>query len=123
MARNADALLNLLNWARTGVETPMYVSPPSVPVNCARTCSGPTADSPGNSPHCPTRAGLLGVPGTANTLLVTGDLPSLAAYATGRPVPGSLRTTDRGSIRTETARVAVNPKENEAGRGRWLLSG
>jgi len=24
VARNADALVNLLNWARTGVETPMY---------------------------------------------------------------------------------------------------
>ncbi len=24
LARNADALVNLLNWARTGVETPMY---------------------------------------------------------------------------------------------------
>jgi maleylpyruvate isomerase len=27
VARNADALVNLLNWARTGVETPMYPSP------------------------------------------------------------------------------------------------
>ena len=27
VARNADALGNLLTWARTGVETPMYVSP------------------------------------------------------------------------------------------------
>jgi maleylpyruvate isomerase len=26
VARNADALINLLTWARTGVETPMYVS-------------------------------------------------------------------------------------------------
>jgi maleylpyruvate isomerase len=26
LARNADALVNLLNWARTGVETPMYPS-------------------------------------------------------------------------------------------------
>jgi maleylpyruvate isomerase len=26
VARNADALLNLLDWARTGVETPMYPS-------------------------------------------------------------------------------------------------
>src|SRR4051794_32037904 len=24
LARNADALINLLTWARTGVETPMY---------------------------------------------------------------------------------------------------
>lgn len=27
VARNADALVNLLDWARTGVETPMYPSP------------------------------------------------------------------------------------------------
>jgi maleylpyruvate isomerase len=26
LARNADALCNLLSWARTGVETPMYLS-------------------------------------------------------------------------------------------------
>jgi maleylpyruvate isomerase len=26
LARNADALVNLLNWARTGVESPMYAS-------------------------------------------------------------------------------------------------
>ncbi|MFG1606507.1 maleylpyruvate isomerase family mycothiol-dependent enzyme [Actinoplanes sp. NPDC049265] len=27
VARNADALVNLMQWARTGVETPMYASP------------------------------------------------------------------------------------------------
>jgi maleylpyruvate isomerase len=27
VARNAEALVNLLNWARSGVETPMYASP------------------------------------------------------------------------------------------------
>jgi maleylpyruvate isomerase len=27
LARNADALVNLLTWARTGTETPMYASP------------------------------------------------------------------------------------------------
>ncbi|GLZ00161.1 maleylpyruvate isomerase family mycothiol-dependent enzyme [Actinoplanes sp. NBRC 103695] len=27
LARNADALINLLEWARTGVETPMYSGP------------------------------------------------------------------------------------------------
>ncbi|MFF4508795.1 maleylpyruvate isomerase family mycothiol-dependent enzyme [Streptomyces sp. NPDC001401] len=27
LARNADALVNLLTWARTGVRTPMYASP------------------------------------------------------------------------------------------------
>ncbi|MGW2559698.1 maleylpyruvate isomerase family mycothiol-dependent enzyme [Streptomyces sp. NPDC001514] len=29
LARNADALVNLLTWARTGVETPMYPDPAS----------------------------------------------------------------------------------------------
>ncbi|MBZ4019433.1 maleylpyruvate isomerase family mycothiol-dependent enzyme [Streptomyces purpurogeneiscleroticus] len=29
LARNADALVNLLTWARTGVETPMYPNPES----------------------------------------------------------------------------------------------
>ncbi|HKN98228.1 MAG TPA: maleylpyruvate isomerase family mycothiol-dependent enzyme [Pseudonocardiaceae bacterium] len=27
LARNADGLVNLLNWARTGIESPMYASP------------------------------------------------------------------------------------------------
>ncbi|BBC38326.1 hypothetical protein SGFS_096200 [Streptomyces graminofaciens] len=27
LARNADALVNLLTWARTGVRTPMYTTP------------------------------------------------------------------------------------------------
>jgi len=27
LARNADALVNLLTWARTGIPTPMYASP------------------------------------------------------------------------------------------------
>ncbi|MGH9095430.1 MAG: maleylpyruvate isomerase N-terminal domain-containing protein, partial [Acidimicrobiales bacterium] len=26
LARNADGLVNLLAWARTGIQTPMYVS-------------------------------------------------------------------------------------------------
>ncbi|ELP69810.1 maleylpyruvate isomerase family mycothiol-dependent enzyme [Streptomyces turgidiscabies] len=178
MARNADALLNLLNWARTGVETPMYASPyqrageieegarrpadalradllqadgrlagelDALPDTCweatVRTARGrevPVREVPwmrvrevwvhavdldnGTSfddvprevcaalvddvaagfrartdmPPVELRAEdcrrtwLLGVPGAAKAVPVTGDLSSLAAYATGRPVPGPL---------------------------------
>jgi maleylpyruvate isomerase len=31
IARNADGMVNLLNWARTGTETPMYASAESAP--------------------------------------------------------------------------------------------
>ncbi|MEU9331488.1 maleylpyruvate isomerase family mycothiol-dependent enzyme [Streptomyces canus] len=183
MARNADALLNLLNWARTGVETPMYASPDqrareieegarrpvgelradlfranarlaeelaALPGACweatVRTARGrevPVREVPwmrvrevcvhavdldtgtsfddvprevcaallddvaagfrartdippvGLRAEDDGRTWFLGVPGAA-PLLVTGDLPSLAAYATGRPVPGPLH--GRGSV-------------------------
>lgn len=39
------------------------------------------------------RTWLLGTPGGAQPVAVRGDLPSLAAYATGRPVPGPLYPT------------------------------
>ncbi|MFE3850362.1 maleylpyruvate isomerase family mycothiol-dependent enzyme [Streptomyces griseorubiginosus] len=178
LARNADALRNLLHWARTGVETPMYAGPDqrareieegarrpaaalradllqadgrlageldALPDPCweatVRTARGrevPVREVPwmrvrevwvhavdldnGTSfddvprevcaalvddvaaglrartdlPPVELRAEdggrtwLLGVPRPAETLTVTGDLPSLAAYATGRPVPGPL---------------------------------
>lgn len=178
LARNADALLNLLTWARTGVETPMYTSTgrraqeidtgarrpagelrpdlleadarlagalAALPDACweatVRTARGREvsvrevpwmrvrevwvhavdlgtgcgfADVPRevcaalvddvaagfrartDFPPVELRAEdggrtwLLGVPGGADTVVVTGDLPSLAAYATGRPVPGPL---------------------------------
>lgn len=185
LARNADALLNLLNWARTGVETPMYAGPDQrageieegarrpaaalradllqavgrlaweldgLPDTCweatVRTARGrevPVREIPwmrvrevwvhavdlgtgtgfdavprevcaallddvgagfrtrtdippvGLRGEDGGRTWLLGVPGTAETVSVTADLPSLAAYATGRPVPGPLHA-DGGSV-------------------------
>ncbi|MFC9503775.1 maleylpyruvate isomerase family mycothiol-dependent enzyme [Streptomyces sp. NPDC057002] len=186
LARNADALLNLLNWARTGVETPMYTSPDhraseieagarcpagelradlveadgrlagelaALPDACwettVRTARGrqvPFREVPWmrvrevwvhavdlntgtgfddvprevcaalvddvaagfrartGFPPVELRADgggrtwLLGVPGGADTVVVTGDLPSLAAYATGRPVPGPLYAVGGGNV-------------------------
>ncbi|MFH8658165.1 maleylpyruvate isomerase family mycothiol-dependent enzyme [Streptomyces afghaniensis] len=186
VARNADALLNLLNWARTGVETPMYASPDQrageieegarrpagelrvdllqangrlagelaalpdacweatvrtargreVPVwevpwmrvrevwvhavdldtgtsfddvppeVCAALVDDVAAGFRARTDFAPVelraegggRTWLLGMPGTAETTSVTGDLPSLAAYATGRPVPGPLYAAGSGSV-------------------------
>jgi maleylpyruvate isomerase len=44
LARNADALVNLLTWARTGVETPMYPSPEARDAGIAETATLPPAD-------------------------------------------------------------------------------
>lgn len=42
LARNADALVNLLDWARTGVRTPMYASPEQRNADIAAgACRGP----------------------------------------------------------------------------------
>ncbi|MGA5200488.1 maleylpyruvate isomerase family mycothiol-dependent enzyme [Streptomyces variegatus] len=186
LGRNADALLNLLNWARTGVETPMYTSPDqraneieegarrpaaelradlleangrlaaqlaTLPDECwealVRTARGrevPVREVPwmrvrevwvhavdldtgisfddvprelcaalvddvaagfrARTDFPPVelrdegggRTWLLGVPGAAETVVVTGDLPDLAAYATGRPVPGPLYAPGGGSV-------------------------
>ena len=43
LARNADALVNLLTWARTGTEARMYASPTELP----------TASRPGPAAPCP----------------------------------------------------------------------
>ena len=43
LARNAEALLNLLNWARTNVETPMYPSPGAREDQIAATAELPPA--------------------------------------------------------------------------------
>jgi maleylpyruvate isomerase len=43
VARNADALVNLLTWARTGVETPMYPGPGAREEQIARTADQPPA--------------------------------------------------------------------------------
>jgi maleylpyruvate isomerase len=44
LARNADALGNLLTWARTGVETPMYASPEARDAGIATTAAQPPAE-------------------------------------------------------------------------------
>ena len=44
VARNADALVNLLTWARTGVETPMYASPEARDAGIAETAGLPAAE-------------------------------------------------------------------------------
>ncbi|MFI9169193.1 maleylpyruvate isomerase family mycothiol-dependent enzyme [Streptomyces lincolnensis] len=186
VARNADALVNLLTWARTGVETPMYASGDqrareieegagrpaaelraellaadnrlaaalaALPDACwaatVRTARGrevPAAQVPwmrvrevwvhavdlnvGTSfddvphdvcaalvddvaasfrgrPDSPSvrlrtedgaHTWLLGDSAGVDPVAVSGDLPSLAAYATGRPVPGPLFPTGGGTL-------------------------
>ncbi|MFL5993021.1 MAG: maleylpyruvate isomerase family mycothiol-dependent enzyme [Streptomyces sp.] len=186
VARNADALVNLLTWARTGVETPMYASGDqraheieegarrpaaelraqllaaddrlaaelaalpddrwAATVRTARGREVPASQVPwmrvrevwvhavdlnidtgfDDVPHevCAAllddvtaafrahpdcapvelrakdadRTWLLGAPAGAEPVVVSGDLPSLAAYATGRPVPGPLYPTGGGSL-------------------------
>jgi maleylpyruvate isomerase len=44
LARNADALVNLLTWARTGVETPMYPSREVRDADIAATAARPAAE-------------------------------------------------------------------------------
>jgi maleylpyruvate isomerase len=44
LARNADALVNLLSWARTGVETPMYPSRAVRDAGIAATAALPPAE-------------------------------------------------------------------------------
>jgi maleylpyruvate isomerase len=44
VAGNADALVNLLTWARTGVETPMYASPEAREAGIARAAAVPPAE-------------------------------------------------------------------------------
>ena len=43
LTRNADAMVNLLGWARTGVETPMYASPEARDAGIAETAALPPA--------------------------------------------------------------------------------
>ncbi len=44
LARNADALRNLLTWARTGIETPMYASPQARDADIETTAGLPPAE-------------------------------------------------------------------------------
>ncbi|MEU1180705.1 maleylpyruvate isomerase family mycothiol-dependent enzyme [Streptomyces sp. NPDC005820] len=186
VARNADALVNLLTWARTGVETPMYADAGqraheieagarqsadalradlltadarlagelaglpdacwSATVRTARGRAVPAFEVPWmrvrevwvhtvdlnvttfddvprevcaaliddvaaafrtrrdsarvvlRSEDSDSRVWSLGAPGGAEPVTVSGDLSSLAAYATGRPVPGPLHSRGPGSV-------------------------
>ncbi|MDT0566328.1 maleylpyruvate isomerase family mycothiol-dependent enzyme [Streptomyces sp. DSM 3412] len=186
VARNADALVNLLSWARTGVTTPMYTSGDqrareieetarwpaeklraellaadsrlatelaTLPEECwaatVRTARGREVPASqvawmrvrevwihsvdldidttfDHIPHgvcdallddvtaafrarldCPpvqlraedsARTWLLGAPDGTEPVVVSGDLASLASYATGRPVPGPLYSAGGGSL-------------------------
>ncbi|WP_405863679.1 maleylpyruvate isomerase family mycothiol-dependent enzyme [Streptomyces sp. NBC_00005] len=186
VARNADALVNLLTWARTGVETPMYATTDqraseieegagrpvgelraallaadgrlaeeltTLPEECwdatVRTvrgrevpasevawmrvrevwvhavdlntettfddvsrevCAALVDDMAATSrsrPEFPPvelraedggRTWLLGTPGTADPVVVSGDTPSLTTYVTGRPVPGPLHPAGGASV-------------------------
>src|SRR6266568_1849145 len=48
IARNADGMVNLLHWARTGTQTPMYASPESraadIEAGAGRPAAGLAAD-------------------------------------------------------------------------------
>jgi maleylpyruvate isomerase len=56
LARNADALVNLLDWARTGVETPMYPSRVARDAGIATTAAAPPDEL--RSDFAAARAGL-----------------------------------------------------------------
>jgi maleylpyruvate isomerase len=83
LARNADALINLLNWARTGVETPMYPDQQSRERDIERSAGQPP-DS--------LRADLLD--GIVRLEQAIAAMPAEGWQATvrtnrGRPVPGA----------------------------------
>ncbi len=83
VARNADALVNLLTWARTGEETPMYASPEAREAGIAE-----TAGLPFQQLHDDVLAS------TERLVAAVRELPDEAWTATvrtfsGRPVPAS----------------------------------
>jgi maleylpyruvate isomerase len=83
VARNADALGNLLTWARTGVETPMYASTEARDNAIATTAQLPLASLVENSRSASRRfaAAVHGLPGPAWVVEVR--------TAQGRTVPVS----------------------------------
>ena len=83
LARNADALINLLTWARTGVETPMYPDQASRERDIERSAGQPPAEL---------RADLQG--GIARLAEAIRAMPAEAWQHTvrtnrGRPVPAA----------------------------------
>lgn len=77
LARNADALVNLLNWARTGVESPMYPEPGMRQRDIDTTAALPPAEL---------RADLLAA--NARLATATAELPATAWQATVRSAQG-----------------------------------
>jgi maleylpyruvate isomerase len=77
VARNADALVNLLHWARTGVETPMYPSREAREAGIAETAALPGEEL---------RADVLAATGRLATAM--HDLPEEAWSATLRTMQG-----------------------------------
>ena len=83
VARNADALVNLLTWARTGVETPMYSSPQARDAGIAEAAALPAAAL---------RAEVLTSTGRlveAVRQMAVGDWAAEVRTAQGRTVPAS----------------------------------
>src|SRR2546429_8775170 len=56
IARNADGMVNLLHWARTGTQTPMYTSAQSraadIEAGAGRPAAGPAADLRDSAARC-----------------------------------------------------------------------
>src|SRR5258708_13796348 len=63
IARNADGMVNLLHWARTGTQTPMYTSAQSraadIEAGPPRPPARPAAALPGSPAGCAPRAASL----------------------------------------------------------------
>src|SRR2546430_5157230 len=63
VARNGDGLGNLLRWARTGTETPMYASREArradIEAGAGRSPAGPAADVPATAIAFPAQAARL----------------------------------------------------------------
>lgn len=72
LARNADALVNLLTWARTGVETPMYAGPEQrsadIDAGADRTAAELAADLHGSAQRFRAAAAALSDEGWAATV-------------------------------------------------------
>jgi maleylpyruvate isomerase len=80
VARNADALVNLLTWARTGIETPMYASPAARAAGIAEAAALP-------APHL-----------RAEVLAATRRLADAVATMTGEAWSAPVRTAQGRTV-------------------------
>jgi len=83
LARNADALLNLLTWARTGVETPMYPSREVRDAGIAATASLPPAELRADYVAACSRLA------EAIERMPAGDWTVTVRTSQGRPIPAA----------------------------------